>query len=160
MRKWLLVALFSTICITVTADARVLRPAAGRSMAREGEDSAPATPAPSPVTRVPSLQHAPIPQQPATTAQPDPPSQPPEETTPQVSGAPGAQKIYFWKQGGVLHVVSDLNDVPQRYAKQVQSADEKPTLIRAIAEGKKQGASKPLKKAKRRKPRNLAPAAP
>lgn len=158
MIKLLFVALFCTFCTAVTADARVLRPA-GRSMDSEEGNNAPATSAPPAVIRAPSLRRPPSPPQPASTAQPEPPSQPPEGNTPQVSAAPGAPKIYFWKQGGVLHVVSDLNDVPQRYVDQVQSADEKPTLIREIAEGKKQGSAKPVKKGKRRKPRHQAPAA-
>ncbi len=157
MRKWLVVALFYTICITVTADARVLRPAS-RSIDRGDEGSAPASPAPSPVTRVPSLQRAPIPPQPASSAQPAQPPEPQAGSTPQGSGTAGAPKVYFWKQGGVLHVVSDLNDVPPRYAKQVQSADEKPALIREIAGGKKQDAAKPVKKGKRGKPKHRAPA--
>ena len=150
MRKWLLVALFCTICITVTADARVLRPAS-RSMDGDDGDN-------DPETSAPSLRRTPIPPQPTSTPQPAQPSQPQAGVTPQGSDTTGAPKIYFWKQGGVLHVVSDLNDVPPRYAKQVQSADEKPTLIRAIAEGKKQGAAKPVKKGKRGKPRHRASA--
>jgi len=116
------------MCLTSFADAR-----SPRRAEREQADDGAAITAPA--------------QQPS---QPTPAGAPPNPATP----GGGAPQIYVWKQGNVLHAVNNPNDIPPRYANQVESADKNPRMNRMIAEGKKPATVKATKKKKKAPSKN------